>query len=419
MHRSALVRFTVLLAFVVGLGSAAAANSTDSAYAPLDRPGPQLSVPVQDLKASLDCHGDLRRSTLQPVLLSPGTGATPEQNFAWNYARAFTAQGRPYCYVAPPHHTLGDIQIAGEHIVHAIRTMHAMSGRRIAVVGHSQGGMSMRWALRFWPDTRTMVDDVIGMAPPNQGTTAATALCREGITSCTPALWQQDAGARFIEALNSRAETFRGISYTNTFTRTDEEVQPSLDAETAASSLHTGDGAITNIAVQDVCPNDVYEHNLHGTVDPVTYALVLDALDHPGPAAPERISSDVCLQQYQPGVDPANPENYLTPVRLLPGFTGLLPGANAVGAPEVAEEPPLRCYVTAAGCPPTNRSTGPATAAPPPATPPASGPPPAAQAGSTLPATGGGTPPLAVLPLLLLAAWSIRNHVKRSDALTT
>lgn len=93
-------------------------------------------------------------------------------------------------------------------------------------------------------------------------------------------------------------------------------------------------------------------------VDPVTYALVLDALDHPGPAKPAPIPLGVCLQQYQPGVDPANPENYLTPLRLLPGFTGLLPGVNVVGAPEVAQEPPLRCYVTVAGCPPSTRSTG-------------------------------------------------------------
>lgn len=161
--------------------------------------------------------------------------------------------------------------------------------------------------------------------------------------------------------MNSRAETFRGISYTNTFTRTDEE-QPSRDAETAASSLHTGDGAITNVAVRDVCPNDVDEHNLHGTVDPVTYAIVLGT-GPPRPRCARAHPPEVGLQQYQPGVDPANPENHLTPVRLLPGFTGLLPGVNVVGAPELAEEPLLRCYVTAAGCPRNAAPTGEAPAA--------------------------------------------------------
>ena len=239
---AALIALLSAAFWAVGATAATARPQVDERYAPLTRPGPALTVPAKDLAASLHCEGQLRGSRLQPVLLSPGTTATPEDNFSWNSARAFRAQGRPFCFVAPPQRTMGDIQVAGEHLVYAIRTMHARAGRRVAVLGHSQGGMSMRWALRFWPDTRRMVDDVIGMAPPNQGTTAAAAACQPGVTRCVPALWQQDDGAAFIAALNSRAETFRGISYTNTFTRTDEEVQPSLDAETAASSLRTGDG---------------------------------------------------------------------------------------------------------------------------------------------------------------------------------
>lgn len=404
---------TVATGAIGAPAAAATATVGDEQYAPLDRVGPPLSVPATQLAAALRCEGQLRGSRLQPVLLSPGTTATPEDNFSWNYARAFAAQGRPFCYVAPPQRTMGDIQVAGEHLVYAIRTMHARAGRPVAVLGHSQGGMSMRWALRFWPDTRRMVDDVIGMAPPNQGTTAAAAACQPGVTRCVPALWQQDDGAAFIAALNSRAETFRGISYTNTFTRTDEEVQPSLDAETAASSLRTGDGAITNIAVQDLCPTDVYEHNLHGTVDPVTYALVLDALDHPGPAVPSRVPAAVCLQQYQPGVDPANAENYIAALRLAPGFTGLLPGVNVVGAPEVDREPSLRCYVFAVGCPqPATVVTNPEPAAPATGAPVSS---PAAAARPVLPATGGGVPSLAVPAFLLLAAWWWRRS--RDDAM--
>jgi triacylglycerol esterase/lipase EstA (alpha/beta hydrolase family) len=326
------------------------ATAAGSPYAPLDRPGPRLSVPVATLKAALQCSGDFTHGSLEPVLLSPGTSATPEQNFSWNYERAFTAQHRPWCAVTMPHHTLGDIQVAGEYLVYGIRTMHAMAHRRIAVVGHSQGGMSMRWALRFWPDTRRMVDDVVGMAPTNHGTTGGGS-CVEGRTSCVPAVWQQAASSHFIAALNSLAETFRGISYTNEFTHTDEEVQPSDTAATASASLHTGGGAITNVAVQDLCPNDVYEHNLNGTVDPVTYALVMDALDHPGPANPTRVPSSVCTQQYQPGIDPANPQNYLQPVQLVPAIASLLvPGVNLVGAPETPSEPPLRCYVFTRGC---------------------------------------------------------------------
>lgn len=324
--------------------------ATPPAYAPLDRPGPALSVPAADLKAALHCVGDFRHGHLEPVLLSPGTSATPEQNFSWNYERAFTAQNRPWCDVTMPYHTLGDIQVAGEYLVYGIRTMYAMSGRRIAVLGHSQGGMSMRWALRFWPDTRHMVDDIIGMAPTNHGTTAGGS-CVQGETSCVPAAWQQAATANFIAALNSYAETFRGISYTNVFTHTDEEVKPSDSAATASSSLHTGAGLITNVATQDICPADTYEHNFMGTVDPVTYALVMDALTHPGPADPARISTSICTEVYQPGIDPANPQNYLQPAMLAPAIVSIVvPDANLVGAPETSSEPPLKCYVFASGC---------------------------------------------------------------------
>jgi hypothetical protein len=207
--------------------------------------------------------------------------------------------------------------------------------------------MSMRWALRFWPDTRLMVDDVVGMAPTNHGTTAGGS-CVVGLTKCVPAAWQQAATAKFIEALNSRTETFRGISYTNVFTHTDEEVKPSDTPATASSSLHTGQGRITNVAVQDLCPNDVYEHNFNGTVDPVTYGLVMDALDHPGPGGPARVAAAVWDPQDQPGIDPANAQNYLQPAQLAPAIVSIVvPDVNLVGADETPDEPPLRCYVYA------------------------------------------------------------------------
>src|SRR3954451_14629655 len=281
------------LSFAVLALTQAHAASVTSTYAPLDRPGPALSVPTSTLKAAPHCSGDFRHSRLEPVLLSPGTSATPKQNFSWNYERAFTAQKRPWCDLTMPFHTLGDIQVAGEYLVYGIRAMHSMAGRRIAVLGHSQGGMSMRWALRFWPDTRAMVDDIIGMAPDNHGTSAGGS-CIEGITSCVPADWQQAATSHFIAALNSRTETFRGISYTNVFTHTDEEVKPSDNAATASASLHTGKGRGPNVATQDICPTDTYEHISLGTVDPVTYALLRDALSLPGPAVPAHVPASVC-----------------------------------------------------------------------------------------------------------------------------
>ena len=175
--RRALAVLTALACVLVLATRASAA--TPRGYAPLDRPGPALTVPRAAVADAYECHGPFGRSPLEPVLLNPATGVTAEQNYSWNYERAFSAQHRPYCTITMPHSTLEDIQDSGEYLVYAIRHTYAKAGRRIAVLGHSQGGMSMRWALRFWPDTRAMVDDVIGIAGSNHGTTAL-ASCSTG-----------------------------------------------------------------------------------------------------------------------------------------------------------------------------------------------------------------------------------------------
>jgi hypothetical protein len=168
---------------------------------------------------------------------------TADQNWGWNWEPQLDHLGIPWCQVTLPDKTTGDIQVAGEYIVHAIRTMYARSGRRIAVMGQSQGGMSPRWAPRFWPDTRAMVDDEIGFAGTNHGTTKVGS-CSQG---CAAADWQQGAGSSFVKALNSGQETFPGISYTEIYTHTDETVQPNFNQD-GSSSVHGGGGEITNVA---------------------------------------------------------------------------------------------------------------------------------------------------------------------------
>ena len=307
-------------------------------YAPVDTPGPPLSVPQAKLDASLVCSPGVDAAARAPVLLVPGTGATPKENWDWTYVRAFDMVGIPWCTLEVPEHSNGDIQVAGEYIVNGIRTMFQRAGRKIAVAGHSQGGMSPRWALRFWPDTRAMVDDQIGFAASNHGTTLAAAACN---SSCSAASWQQRNSSEFIKAINSIQETFPGISYSMIYTRTDEVVLPNSD-DNGSSSLHGGGGDIENVATQEVCPTAVYEHFAIGTIDPVAYALAIDALNNPGPAVPARISPLVCAQVLQPGV---NPVTFPTDA-----VTAFLAVENSPSTPLPAE-PPLACYVFAGGCP--------------------------------------------------------------------
>ncbi len=330
---------TVAATMTVALAQAALpakASAVGDPYAPLDRPGPPLSVPAGQLQSALSCTAGVAGDSRNPILLVPGTNLDPGPNYSWNYERAFAALHWPYCTLTLPYHTMGDIQTAGEYVVYALRTMAVLAGRRVDVLGYSQGGMLPRWALRFWPDTRALVEDDVGIDPSNHGTLDTDVVCH---LECPPAYWQQASTSNFTAALNSRAETFAGIDYTVIYSRTDEVVTPNLNSS-GSSSLHTGAGRIANIAVQQVCPADVSDHLAMGTYDPVAYALAVDAFTHAGPADPSRIPASVCTHPFQPGVDPATfPADYA-------GFLSAI-GQAALESPEVPAEPALQCYVFA------------------------------------------------------------------------
>lgn len=320
----------VLLAAAASL--VLAASATAASFAPADHPGPKLGAPALRLSKALSCSPGVRDAQRTPVLLVQGTGASSKANWSWTYEPALDQLAIPWCAIDLPRHATGDIQVNGEYVVYAIRTMYRLAGGRIAIIGHSQGGMVPRWALRFWPGTRRMVGDLIGFAPSNHGTTRL-GNCRDG--SCSAADWQQLAGTSFYRALNSYAETWRGISYTNIYTHTDEEERPNLD-DSGVSSLHSGAGLITNVAIQDICPADVNEHVLIGLIDPVAYALAVDALEHRGPARRARIDPGVCALELQPGIDPLTYAD--DSAAALADFEGYEPR-------EVTSEPPLACYV--------------------------------------------------------------------------
>jgi triacylglycerol esterase/lipase EstA (alpha/beta hydrolase family) len=270
----------------------------------VDVAGPALDVPAAALAASLYCPSSIANATQPVILLVPGTDTIPSVDYDWDYELAFTENHMPWCAVTLPYSATGDIQTAGEYLVNAIRTMYATSGRKLHVLGWSQGGMVPRWALRFWPDTRNMIDDLVSLDASNHGT-----IDSELSNSQAPADWQQAANAHFIAALNSYTETFAGINYTQIFSYDDEIVVPN-SAVDSSSSLSVGPGKIANVAVQQICPNDTSDHLAMGTYDAVGYALAIDAFAK-GIAATADIPLTVCAETYQPAVVPAQfPANY-------------------------------------------------------------------------------------------------------------
>jgi triacylglycerol esterase/lipase EstA (alpha/beta hydrolase family) len=335
--RGRLVSSAAAIAALFAFGAQAA----QGAYAPVTHKGPRLEVARAKLRAALRCTPSVRTDAREPILLVPGTTLTPEENFSWNYDRALNALGLPYCTIELPGKAMEDIQVAGEYVVYALRMMSRFQGqpnsRKVQIIGYSQGGMVPRWALRFWPDTRNLVDDDVGLDASNHGTITAESSCQN--EGCAPAIWQQRNTSAFIAALNSYQETFPGISYTEIYTQEDEIVVPNTN-EQGSSSVHSGGGQIANIAVQQVCPGHKADHLAMGSYDPVGYALALDAVTHAGPAQAARISVAVCAEAFQPGV---NAQTFATDDAKYNQEI-----AETFGTyPHVASEPPLKCYVTA------------------------------------------------------------------------
>lgn len=284
--------------------SAYSAEDAGPSYAPVDRPGPALRPSAADLDRAVECHGDFSNGK-EAVLLVPGTAFTVATQFAWSWGRALTLADIPWCGVTPPENSLGDLTVAGEYDVYAIRKTYALSGNRpIAVVGHSQGAMRPRWALRFWPDVRPMVADLVSVAPDNQGVSlgAAAVVPQVGagacsLIACPQGVWQQLVGSQFMRAVNSGQETFPGIDYSVIYSNLDGLVQPQ------DTVLHPAPGtSYRRVSIQSVCPLRIADHLTNGTTDAVSWALILDAITHPGPVDGSRLVPKNCQQGFFTGM---------------------------------------------------------------------------------------------------------------------
>ena len=255
-------------------------------------PGPPLRESPDALAKALTCPATFA-GTHEPVLLVHATTETGKRNWSTNFGRVLPKLGYDVCTVELVDEATGDIQASAERTVYAIRTIAARANQKVQVVGHSQGPLEVRWAIKYWPDIRNLVDDLIGIAAPYHGWRQTDIYCG---SACVPALWQMRMESKFMGALNAGDETPGDVSYTSVYTLTDELVQPYSTAD-----LEGG----TNITVQDVCPGRVVEH-IEMVFDASVYGLVLDALSHPGPADKSRFDSALCLQQTMPGVSPAD-----------------------------------------------------------------------------------------------------------------
>ncbi|KAJ6179216.1 hypothetical protein N7519_009677 [Penicillium mononematosum] len=257
-----------------------------------------------------------------PVLLVPGTADPAGSTYYFSYAKLFTAN--PHTdpvWVNIPDNSLGDIQSNAEYVAYAINYISALSQRPIGVLTWSQGSIDVQWALKYWPSTRVAVSDFMAVSGDFHGTLLAT-LCVFAKPFCSPAV-QQQADERVLW--------------------NDFIVQPqSGDWASAALGDVRGVG-VSNVQVQVACAGGAaggsYSHSAM-LVNPLAYALFVDALVHDGPGKLERIDLDaICGESLAPGLD-------------VDDFLGIEAVSNVIGVLDVLlygyngnEEPSLRDYV--------------------------------------------------------------------------
>lgn len=313
---------------------------------------PALETAQDKLDAAIHCT-DFTHPDKPAVLLVHGTFTAGQEQYEWNYIPLLSARGYDVCTVTYPDRGLGDQQISAEYVVNALRRLRAKTGRKLAMVGHSQGVSVPRWAIKWWASARNSVDDFILLAGPNHGTVIADpSLILAGLGLPVPPLGtdipllpeafrQFPPYSQFTQATNRDDETPGSIDYTAVYTLTDELVEPVIPVPTASLEFGQNNPHVTNLLIQDLCPLQIVDHVTIGTTDAVAFAMVLDAITHSGPANPQRAGGAALCTNIPIIADP------VLATAGVPALLAILASDAAAGVPDLhlsSSEPPLKSY---------------------------------------------------------------------------
>lgn len=302
---------------------------------------PPLETSPELLAKSLHCT-DYTHPEKPPVLLVHGTFTAGFEQYEWTYIPLLVERGFDVCTITYPDRGFGDMQISAEYVVYALRRMRAESGRKVAMIGHSQGASMPRWALNFWPSARNAVSDFVLQAGPNHGTSNSPALpLLPALTGMPEAIYQFAPGSQFSTVVNQGDETPGDIDYSNLYTQFDELVQPVTPIPTAALDWQGGNPKVANILLQTLCAGRFVDHVTIGLTDRLTFELTLDAISNPGPANIERAGGAVLC-----GMADIVPDQISSPAAASALFSILQqePGNGAPSLHLAAQEPPLKPY---------------------------------------------------------------------------
>lgn len=241
------MQFLSILACALALSSSALAAPTLEKRLPYGH-DPKYSISTTDLLAGLTCTSGTPKTVKNPILLVPGTGTTGVQSFDSNWIPLSQSLGYTPCYVSPPPSMLGDVQINAEYVAYAIKRLNKSSGKKVPVLSWSQGGLATQWALTFFPSLRAKTSRFIAFAPDYKGTVSSGLLKAAG--TAEPSVWQQTSGSALTTALANAGGLNQIVPTTNTYSSTDEIIQPQFSNGPADSSYLIN---AKNIQIQQTC----------------------------------------------------------------------------------------------------------------------------------------------------------------------
>jgi triacylglycerol lipase len=278
MSRLVVLVLTVLTIFALGSSPTLAAAGDDPIEVSPTYPTWGMSP---DGANDWDCAPTTERPT--PVIIVHGTFGD-QKSLLDKISRAMVDQG--FCVYALDYGNRGTRAIedsAAELKAFVGRVLDATGAAKVSMVGHSQGGLMPRYYIKFLGGDQ-VVDDLVGLAPSNHGTSASgphdnPLTGSEAQVVFCQACIQQEAGSEFLTNLNAGDETPGPVSYTQITTRNDTVVVPHTSGYLEPGEL------TTNVTIQDTCPNDQAEH-LQIPMSDTAIAFTLDALTRDGAADP-------------------------------------------------------------------------------------------------------------------------------------
>jgi len=316
-------------------------KSTDAPY----------DLSESDLRSKIKLPSNYSYGKRMAILFVPGTGAPGAGiNFDPNLAKLLGGSYDPV-YLNIPNAVLGDAQVNAEYIAYAMNYLYSINkSKQIAVVGWSQGNLDTQWALKYWPSTRTTVQDFLAVSADFHGTVNANAICLAavdgiGLGPCDPSVIQQEYNSNFVTRLRQNGGDSAYVPTTSVYTGLlDEIVQPQEGAGASAFLNDARNVGVTNNEIQSVCNGYADGAAFYGHAGvlyaSLTFALFQDALTHSGPGQVSRLNlANVCSQYAATGL---SFEDVLNTVNIIP-----IAGVELLAFPnKMLIEPPLKNYAT-------------------------------------------------------------------------